>query len=731
MQLYEEKRCTPSLARTEYTEMSRRNAKDLNEFAILHADRSTMPRPSDFNRLYSDYLSSMFGSKNGNDLFEKLDEIVEQFNVQNKEKGGKMKYQIFNEEGSEFATLIVVVVTPLMYRVHKNIQQSGEIVFLDATSNLDEHHSKFFLMCTYSVAGGLPLAAFFTSDERESTLKHALQLVKECLPEHAFYGGGVQAGPQVFLTDNKLEERVAVSFVWPQPILLLCILHVLKAVWKWLCEAKNDIHLYDRPTLNGLVRKILYAENENDLEDAYAELMTSHITEKYENFATYFDDNLWPQREAWCKAYRAKLPVRGNHTQNYAESQFLVLKQEIAQRVKGYNINELIEMITGPLDNHYQNRLLSVANGSFSGVYSDRFKGFDIAKDSKMLSETEVIDPSKLIYRVPSASVSGKYYDVDMNAAFRTCPVGTDGSPCKHQFAIFCKFNISSLNFLPYSSAEIRKLYAEVAQGFSMPLCYYRGLQESIENKTSNILTGSMDGNLKQLESNGTIEEPKASYADELHLSETTSLAADMQENQSVSKEEALQALEEVMKELRMRVDREDQELFSGILKFRDRVRKKNDSQLTRAFHCFGNKYVSSKSLSFKAKTILRKAKKGHIHVQPESVPRRTANKSKTKQELVNKKSANLFYLQCNTTCTVKRKHSLSENIEKNEQSGKKQGHTMASRTKQILRKVKKGEPINKSKNPRKIENTTATGNLKKRKLTIDNKCDCNRGKEN
>ena len=86
----------------------------------------------------------MFGSKNGNDLYEKLDEIVEQFTVQKKEERGKIKYQVFNEESSEFATLIVIVVTPSMYRVHKDIQQSGEIVFLDTTSNLDEHHSKFF-----------------------------------------------------------------------------------------------------------------------------------------------------------------------------------------------------------------------------------------------------------------------------------------------------------------------------------------------------------------------------------------------------------------------------------------------------------------------------------------------------------------------------------------------------------------------------------------------------------
>ena len=199
-----------------------------------------------------------------------------------------------------------------------------------------------------------------------------------------------------------------------------------------------------------------------------------------------------------------------------------------------------------------------------------------------------------------------------------------------------------------------------------------------------------------------------------------------MQESQSVSKEEALQALEEVMKELRMRIDREDQELWN--FEIRDRVRRKNGTRLTRAFHCFGNKYVASRSLSFKAKRLLRKAKDGHIHVHPESVQRRAANKSKTKQELVSKKPAKLFYLQCNTTCTVKRKHSLSENIEKNEQTGKKQGRTMASRTNQILQKVNKGEPINRSKKSRKVENITATGSLRKRKLTTDNKCDCNRG---
>ena len=54
-----------------------------------------------------------------------------------------------------------------------------------------------------------------------------------------------------------------------------------------------------------------------------------------------------------------------------------------------------------------------------------------------MLSGTEVIDRSKLIYRVPSASVSGKYYDVDMNAAFCTCPVGLMAAPASISLLYF------------------------------------------------------------------------------------------------------------------------------------------------------------------------------------------------------------------------------------------------------------------------------------------------------
>ena len=37
------------------------------------------------------------------------------------------------------------------------VMQSRELVFVDSTSNLDEHNLRFFLLCIHSIAGTLPL----------------------------------------------------------------------------------------------------------------------------------------------------------------------------------------------------------------------------------------------------------------------------------------------------------------------------------------------------------------------------------------------------------------------------------------------------------------------------------------------------------------------------------------------------------------------------------------------
>ena len=77
--------------------------------------------------------------------------------------------------------------------------------------------------------------------------------------------------------------------------------------------------------------------------------------------------------------FRAELPVRGNHTNNFAEAQFLVLKDVILQRTKEYNVVGLLDKLTINLEDHYKNKLLSIADGSFDGVCRHRF--FEKGKD--------------------------------------------------------------------------------------------------------------------------------------------------------------------------------------------------------------------------------------------------------------------------------------------------------------------------------------------------------------
>ena len=154
-----------------------------------------------------------------------------------------------------------------MKRVHQTVPQSGEIVCVDSTSNLDRNDSKVFHLVCPSPIGGLPLATIITSREDTETLVFALQVLQSVLPSYAFYGRGPKLGPQVLMTDDCDAERNALAIIWSAAKLLLCIFHVLQAQWVWLWAQEHGIEHKDRPILLNLFRAILYAENKSDRDN--------------------------------------------------------------------------------------------------------------------------------------------------------------------------------------------------------------------------------------------------------------------------------------------------------------------------------------------------------------------------------------------------------------------------------------------------------------------------------
>ena len=195
-------------------------------------------------------------------------------------------------------------------------------------------------------------------------------------------------------------------------------------------------------------------------------------------------------KERWALHYREKLPIRGNNTNNFVESNFNTFKDLLLGREKTYNINALLEKLLEDLPQHYQQKMSLVASGKFDGNYSIRFKG-QKKKRGKAICEgigyssvtemqsnaffQDLICIQDGVYIAPSLTDGTKAYVVDMQSGLCGCKIGLNGAPCKHQRLIWAKLRINSRNFLPYFSKEDRQMFAKIAYGESLPLAYYQG----------------------------------------------------------------------------------------------------------------------------------------------------------------------------------------------------------------------------------------------------------------
>ena len=196
---------------------------------------------------------------------------------------------------------------------------------------------------------------------------------KELSSSCAFHGNGPIVSPKIILTDNCQEERNSLKAVWPSASLLLCIFHILQQAWRWLLDKNHQINQNDRPGILGLFKKALYARSEDVFEECYVELL-DEMEETYPQAFKYFED-LYEERHLFALCFRNTLLVRGNQTNNFVESQFLIIKDVILGRVKEYNLVALFDRLTVDLENHYKEKLLSVVDGSFDGHYRRRFMG--------------------------------------------------------------------------------------------------------------------------------------------------------------------------------------------------------------------------------------------------------------------------------------------------------------------------------------------------------------------
>ena len=117
-------------------------------------------------------------------------------------------------------------------------------------------------------------------------------------------------------------------------------------------------------------------------------------------------------------------------------------------RTRQFNINALLKKLFEDFEDHFKVKLLSIADGTFDGIYSRRFKGLKSNKNSANgfnIPQKDVIDVLALkcidkggnLFLVPSKTDSEKMYLVDMTLG---C--------CQCQVSVTLVFFLSNISFL-------------------------------------------------------------------------------------------------------------------------------------------------------------------------------------------------------------------------------------------------------------------------------------------
>ena len=212
-----------------------------DNYLAVSADRSDMPDYFFVFHFHANYIRQEYDSINGVDNFPRA---VANINAYNEDRG-KILAKIEQTANGETC---VAICDNFNERCHENLPQAGDLVLVDTISNLDRQDTKLFHIMTPSAIGSLPLGTLISTREDEKTMKFGSELCKSLLPENAFFGRSRDMGPKLALTDDANAERNALKHTWPSMILLLCLFHVLQAVWGWLWKAVHNSKFH-RPML--------------------------------------------------------------------------------------------------------------------------------------------------------------------------------------------------------------------------------------------------------------------------------------------------------------------------------------------------------------------------------------------------------------------------------------------------------------------------------------------------
>lgn len=246
-----------------------------------------------------------------------------------------------------------------MKRVHALLRESAEVLFVDSPVNCTRLNHHLFLLLTHSSAGCLPLGAFITTSATQATFTAAMQLLQTVFPPDRFFGH--PDGPLVVMTDDSTLLRQALREAFPKATLLFSVLHLLRAMWRWLWSSPNEIPKHHRSQLLNSFRGLVHASTPAALVEAYSRLMEDPVSTQCPNFVLHLQE-VFEKRAEWAICLQDQLSSIKNTVNSYEESVTRRIQDKLFHRLKSYNLTQLVKFVVTKMEGHYIHRLIDAAN---------------------------------------------------------------------------------------------------------------------------------------------------------------------------------------------------------------------------------------------------------------------------------------------------------------------------------------------------------------------------------
>lgn len=370
----------------------------------------------------------------------------------------------------------------------------------------------------------------------------------------------------------------------------------------------------------------MYAKSREILDQAIDDLL--HEKGNHPKFVQRFQ-KFFDRKEEWVLIYRQNLITRMNNTNNFAEATIRILKDIVLCRTKAFNVVALTDFSISMWEPYLIKKLLEYAHSRQNkvNVIYERF-----LKKTENFTSDQLREISKDMFSFTNESKT--VYTINSDIGFCSCPSGTSGAFCKHQFFLMREKNISFFCAPPISPSDKHQL-AVLALGEKCP---------SPEFFESFIGASSADS-LADVLQNSSNNFPSIHDTSSSECVQTSHVTA-----QRASKKQK----DEIRKELSR---------LSNLLLDDDTMQESAANKVLRTLKEIGNVNDLSKIYLFKSIT------KKTIKVQPTSISRRRPGVPKSGRRIP---SGRPSCLERNKG--IKRKRSLKINIEENKPNAKSHG---------------------------------------------------------